>query len=67
MAALEVSYDRDWLRFKSSFFWASGTVIPRGRTARGFDAIVDNPLFAGGPFSFWQRQGIKLTGTTSTS
>jgi len=36
---------------------------PEDGTARGFDAIVDNPLFAGGPFSFWQRQGIKLTGT----
>ena len=63
MAALEVSYDRDWLRFKSSFFWASGDGNPEDGTARGFDAIVDNPLFAGGPFSFWQRQGIKLTGT----
>ena len=63
MAALELSYDRDWLRFKGSLFWASGDRNPTDGTARGFDAIVDNPLFAGGPFSFWQRQGIKLADT----
>jgi hypothetical protein len=63
MAALELSYDRDWLRFKGSFFWASGDSKPTDGTARGFDAISDAPQFAGGPFSFWQRQGIKLTGT----
>jgi hypothetical protein len=63
MAALELSYDRDWLRFESSFFWASGDGNPEDGTARGFDAIFDNPRFVGGPFSFWQRQGIKLTGT----
>ena len=63
MAALELSYDRDWLRFKGSFFWASGDRNPTDSTARGFDAIFDDPFFAGGPFSFWQRQGIKLTDT----
>ena len=63
MAAVEVSYDRDWLRFKGSFFWASGDRNPTDGTARGFDAVFDDPLFAGGPFSFWQRQGIKLTDT----
>src|SRR6266446_5093020 len=63
MAALELSYDRDWLRFKGSFFWASGDRNPTDGTARGFDAIFDDPFFAGGPFSFWQRQGIKLTDT----
>ncbi len=63
MAALELAYVRDWLRFKSSFFFASGDANPTDGTARGFDAILDDPSFAGGPFSFWQRQGIKLTGT----
>jgi hypothetical protein len=63
MAALELSIDRDWLRFKGSVFWASGDDDPTDATASGFDAIFDNPFFAGGPFSFWQRQGIKLTGT----
>ncbi|HLY37875.1 MAG TPA: hypothetical protein VKU61_07555 [Candidatus Binatia bacterium] len=63
MAAIELSYDRDWLRFKSSFLWASGDDNPEDGKAHGFDSIFDNPEFAGGPFSFWQRQGIKLTGT----
>ena len=63
MAALELSYDRDWLRFKGAFFWASGDPNPTDGTARGFDTIFDNPDFVGGSASFWQRQGIKLTGT----
>lgn len=63
MAALELSYDRDWLRLKGSFFWASGDSDPTDGTGGGFDAIFDNPDFAGGSGSFWQRQGIKLTGT----
>jgi hypothetical protein len=63
MAALELSYDRDWLRFRGSVFWASGDRNPTDGHATGFDAITDDPLFAGGSASFWQRQGIKLTGT----
>jgi hypothetical protein len=63
MAALELSIDRDWLRLKGSFLWASGDAEPRDGTARGFDAIFPNPNFAGGPFSFWNRQAIRLTGT----
>jgi hypothetical protein len=62
MLAFELSTDLDWLRPKVSFFWASGDSNPRGGTARGFDTIFDNPNFAGGPFSFWVRQGIGLTG-----
>jgi len=63
MAALELSVDRDWIRYRASFFWASGDKNPRGSTERGFDAIVDNPNFAGGFFSFWNREGIRLTST----
>ncbi|MBI1814440.1 MAG: hypothetical protein HYR72_05645 [Deltaproteobacteria bacterium] len=63
MAALELSVDRDWLRFKGSFLWASGDGDPRDGTARGFDAVMTNPTFAGGGFSFWDRQSIPLTGT----
>ena len=33
------------------------------RAARGFDTIEDFPAFAGGIFSFWNREGIRLTGT----
>ncbi|MEY4918433.1 MAG: hypothetical protein RL616_2346, partial [Verrucomicrobiota bacterium] len=32
-------------------------------TARGFDTILDNPNFTGGPFSYWTRQGFNLGGT----
>ncbi|MDQ2947208.1 MAG: carboxypeptidase-like regulatory domain-containing protein [Acidobacteriota bacterium] len=63
MAAAELSLDRDWLRYRVSFFFASGDKDPRKGTARGFDAIFDSPNFAGGIFSFWNREGIRLTGT----
>jgi hypothetical protein len=63
MAALELSYDHDWARYKASFFYASGDGHPTDGTARGFDTIVDNPNFTGGPFSFWSRQGFNLGGT----
>ena len=35
MAALELSYDRDWIRFKLSGFYASGDSDPTDRTAQG--------------------------------
>lgn len=63
MAAMELSLDKDWLRYRVSFFWASGEKNPRGNTAHGFDAIFDNPDFAGGIFSFWNREGVRLLGS----
>jgi hypothetical protein len=63
MAAAELSWDRDWIRFRGSIFWASGDDNPRDGTARGFDAIFDNSNFAGGFFSFWNREGLRLTGS----
>jgi hypothetical protein len=63
MAAAEVSVDRDWARYKLSAFFASGDGNPRDGRATGFDTIVDDPAFAGGIFSFWNREGIRLTGT----
>ncbi|HEV7667132.1 MAG TPA: hypothetical protein VGS22_01295 [Thermoanaerobaculia bacterium] len=63
MAALEVSIDRDWRRYRLGFFYATGDRRPTDRTARGFDAIFDNPAFAGEGFSFWNRLGIRLAGT----
>jgi len=62
MAAVELSYDRDWVRFKGSFFWASGDKNPNNSHATGFDTILDQPNFAGGPFSFWNRQQLGLFG-----
>jgi hypothetical protein len=63
MAAAEVSLDKNWIRYRTSVFYASGDKNPMGGTARGFDAIFDNPNFAGGFFSFWQRESIPLTST----
>ena len=62
MGALELSYDRDWARFRCSYFYASGDSDPNDSRATGFDAITDNPNFAGGEFSYWNRQQIKLFG-----
>lgn len=63
MAAVELSYDKDWARFKVSAFYASGDGDPRDGTARGFDTIVDQPAFAGGVFALWNREQIRLTST----
>jgi hypothetical protein len=63
MAALELSYDRDWIRYRVSTFYTSGDTNPRDGRARGFDSIEDLPNFAGGLFSFWNREGIRLTGS----
>jgi hypothetical protein len=62
MGAVELSYDRDWVRFRTSFLWASGDNNINNSHATGFDSIFDNPNFAGGQFSFWQRQAIPLFG-----
>jgi hypothetical protein len=50
LAALELAYEKDWMTWKASFFYASGDGNPRGGTASGFDAIVPNQQFAGGGF-----------------
>jgi hypothetical protein len=63
MAAVEVSIDHDFLRFRGSFFFAQGDKNPTDSQANGFDAIFDDPNFAGGQFSFWNRNGIRLTQT----
>ncbi len=58
MFAQEISYDMDWIRFRASFMWASGDKDPFDNDANGFDAINDNPNFAGGDLSYWQREGL---------
>ncbi|HZQ46608.1 MAG TPA: hypothetical protein VFC07_06335, partial [Verrucomicrobiae bacterium] len=64
MAALELSYDQDWIRYKGSAFYASGEHNTKSSTATGFDTVLDNPNFTGGPFSYWVRQGFNLGGTS---
>ncbi|MGI9166862.1 MAG: carboxypeptidase-like regulatory domain-containing protein, partial [Pyrinomonadaceae bacterium] len=63
MAAAEASIDYDYLRFRGSFFFAQGDTNPTDEKATGFDAIFDDPNFVGGQFSFWNRNGIRLTQT----
>jgi hypothetical protein len=63
MGALELSLDKDWLRIKGATFVASGDGDPSDGQAHGFDAILDIPTFAGGAFSLWNRQGLRLAQT----
>ena len=63
MAALELSIDKDWLRQRISFFYASGDDDPKDGEATGFDTIFDRPFLFGGPFSFYVHQGFNLAGT----
>jgi hypothetical protein len=64
MGAVELSLDHDWARYKASFFYASGDDNPNDGIASGFDSIVDNPNFTGGPFSYYVRQGFNFGGTS---
>jgi Carboxypeptidase regulatory-like domain len=67
LAALELSVDKDWARFRLSSLYQSGDSANRSGsfrkddTARGFDTIVDDTHFAGSAFSFWDSEGIRLT------
>lgn len=61
-AALEASVDRDWMRFRLSGAYASGDSDPYDDTEGGFDAIFENPVFAGADTSYWIRQTIPFAG-----
>ena len=62
MAALEVSRDADWLRYRGSLFFASGDDRSDPTKAHGFDSITDNPNIAGGQFMFWDQQNTSVAG-----
>ncbi|WP_336957859.1 hypothetical protein [Sphingobium aquiterrae] len=61
-AAAELSYDIDWMRFRLSGLYASGDGDPNDDTENGFDAIFENPVFAGADTSYWIRQTIPFAG-----
>jgi hypothetical protein len=61
-AALEASYDRDWMRLRLSAAWASGDHDPYDDTETGYDAVFENPVFAGADTSYWIRQSIPFAG-----
>jgi hypothetical protein len=65
LVAAELSVDRDWMRFRTSFFYASGDNNPTDGTARGFDSILDDNNFAGGKFSFLNSVGIGFLNTNT--
>ena len=60
--AAEVSYDKDWMRFRLSGLYASGDGNPNDDREGGFDAIFENPIFAGADTSYWIRQTIPFAG-----
>jgi hypothetical protein len=60
--AAELSYDKDWMRFRLSGAWASGDGDPFDDTEAGYDAIFENPVFAGADTSYWIRQTIPFAG-----
>jgi hypothetical protein len=63
LAALELSYDKDWMRFRVQGLYQSGDRDPTDGRAEGFDGVFDDENFAGGEFSFWNRNAIALTGS----
>jgi hypothetical protein len=66
MAAVELSYDRDWARFRVSGLYQSGDGNANNGHATGFDGIIDLQNF-GGEFSYWRRQRIPLFGVGLTN
>ncbi|MBL8514973.1 MAG: hypothetical protein JNJ55_13355 [Betaproteobacteria bacterium] len=61
-AAAEVSRDFSWLRVRGNALVASGDSNPFDGKATGFDAIFENPQFAGADTSFFIRQAVPLIG-----
>ncbi|WP_114950859.1 hypothetical protein [Sphingosinicella terrae] len=61
-AAVEPSVDFDWVRVRGAVLFASGDGDPYDDVQRGFDAIFENPIFAGADTSYWVRQGIPFIG-----
>jgi hypothetical protein len=60
--ALEASMDFSWIRPRVSVLHATGDSDPFDDRAEGFDAILENPLFAGADTSYWIRQSLPLIG-----
>ena len=60
--AAEASYDVSWVRFRLSALYASGDKKAYDKTEGGFDAIFENPVFAGADTSYFIRQSIPFAG-----
>ena len=57
-AAIEYSRDFDWMRARFSALYGSGDDDPFDDVSTGFDAVFENPLFAGADTSYWIRQPV---------
>lgn len=60
--AAEVSKDYDWIRVRGSALYGSGDKNPYDDRSTGYDAIFENPIFAGADTSYWIRQNVPLIG-----
>ncbi len=60
--AAEPSIDFDWIRLRLSGLYASGDDDAFDDEEEGFDAIFENPLFAGADTSYFIRQGVPFIG-----
>ena len=61
-SAAELSRDFSWVRVRLSALFQSADRDPFDGKATGFDAILENPQFAGADTSFWVRQAVPLVG-----
>ena len=61
-AAAELSRDFSWVRVRMNALFQSGDKDPFDGKSTGFDAILENPQFAGADTSFFIRQGVPLVG-----
>ena len=64
MAALEVTRPTDWFVPRWSVLYASGDSNPTDSHGTGFDAVFDNPNFAGANVAFWNRETLNTRGLT---
>jgi hypothetical protein len=60
--AAELGRDFDWIRTRVSVAWASGDDDPFDDVSQGYDAVFENPIFAGADTSYWIRQNMPLIG-----
>ena len=60
--AAEASRDFNWVRVRGSLLYATGDNKPLDKKATGFDAVFENPQFAGADTSYWIRQTVPLIG-----
>ena len=61
-AAAEASVDFNWIRVRGSLAYASGDGNAYDDRSNGYDAIFENPIFAGADTSYWVRQNVPLIG-----